>query len=224
MSRIFLSHSWRNNAEACALRDWLADHGWDDVFLDLDPRRGLVAGQRWQEALKAAADRCEAVLFLLSPAWAKSRWCQAEFLLAKSLGKHVFGVLVEAVDLSELPGEMAGEFQIARLVGPCSGATTPVERTASHDRPRLPRPVGIHHDGSRRRMVSARLSIGGTSVAPIDGVMDHALSHEDDVLARILARKAILPFGQRISSTRPALWSRRPPRQICDVARDQIRQ
>lgn len=45
MSRIFLSHSWRNNAEACALRDWLAEHGWDDVFLDLDPRRGLVAGR-----------------------------------------------------------------------------------------------------------------------------------------------------------------------------------
>jgi hypothetical protein len=24
-------------------------HGWDDVFLDLDPERGLKAGERWQD-------------------------------------------------------------------------------------------------------------------------------------------------------------------------------
>ena len=41
MSRIFLSHSSGNNAEAIALRDWLISHGWDDLFLDLDPERGL---------------------------------------------------------------------------------------------------------------------------------------------------------------------------------------
>jgi len=72
MARLFISHSSANNAAAIALRDWLAEHGWDDVFLDIDPERGLVAGQRWQEALKAAADRCEAVLFLVSPAWVRS--------------------------------------------------------------------------------------------------------------------------------------------------------
>jgi hypothetical protein len=41
MSRIFLSHSSANNAEAIAIRDWMIAHGWDDVFLDLDPERGL---------------------------------------------------------------------------------------------------------------------------------------------------------------------------------------
>jgi hypothetical protein len=39
MSRIFLSHSSRNNTEARALADWLATQGFDDVFLDLDPQR-----------------------------------------------------------------------------------------------------------------------------------------------------------------------------------------
>ena len=47
MSRIFLSHSSWNNAEALALRDWLASQGWNDVFLDIDPERGLVAADRW---------------------------------------------------------------------------------------------------------------------------------------------------------------------------------
>ena len=56
MARIFLSHSSGNNAEAIALRDWLIGHGWDDLFLDLDPERGLKAGERWQAALKQAAE------------------------------------------------------------------------------------------------------------------------------------------------------------------------
>jgi WD40 repeat protein len=48
MARIFISHSSANNAEAVALRDWLAGEGWDDVFLDLDPERGIVACERWE--------------------------------------------------------------------------------------------------------------------------------------------------------------------------------
>jgi hypothetical protein len=52
MSRIFLSHSSLNNAEAIAIRDWMNAQGWNDVFLDLDAERGLVAGDRWQAALK----------------------------------------------------------------------------------------------------------------------------------------------------------------------------
>ncbi len=95
MSRLFISHSSGNNAEAIALRDWLIGQGWDDVFLDLDPESGLKAGERWQAALKQAAERCELVIFLVSPEWAASKWCLAEFLLAKNLNKRIFGVIVE---------------------------------------------------------------------------------------------------------------------------------
>ncbi|MFS8980799.1 TIR domain-containing protein [Cupriavidus necator] len=116
MSKIFISHSSANNALALAIGHWLADNGWDEYFLDLEPAKGLAPGERWQEALKAAADRCEAVLFLISPAWRDSRWCLAEFLLAKQLGKTIFGVLVEAVPLDALPKEMAAEWQVCDLV------------------------------------------------------------------------------------------------------------
>ncbi len=44
MSRLFLSHSSANNAEAIAVRDWLASEGWNEVFLDLDPTSGIAAG------------------------------------------------------------------------------------------------------------------------------------------------------------------------------------
>src|SRR6516165_12000115 len=99
------------------MRSWLAEQGWDDVFLDIDPERGLVAGQRWQEALKSAADRCEAVLFLVSPAWLRSKWCLAEFLLAKSLHKRIFGLIIEPVPFERLPPEMTAEWQLCELVG-----------------------------------------------------------------------------------------------------------
>lgn len=60
MARIFISHSSQDDATAVVLRGWLAAEGWDDVFLDLDPERGIVCGERWERALHAAADRCEA--------------------------------------------------------------------------------------------------------------------------------------------------------------------
>jgi hypothetical protein len=72
MSSIFLSHSSADNFEAAALRDWLASEGWDDVFLDLDPERGVAAGERWERALHEAATRCEAVIFLVSAHWLAS--------------------------------------------------------------------------------------------------------------------------------------------------------
>ena len=115
MSRIFLSHSSANTAEAIAIRDWMIAHGWDDLFVDFDPDRGLKAGERWQEALKRAANRCELVVFLISSVWAASKWCLAEFLLAKSLNKRVFAVIVEPMPFSELPTEMTAEWQITDL-------------------------------------------------------------------------------------------------------------
>src|SRR5678815_2355138 len=113
MARIFLSHSSVDEREAVALNKWLKDNGWDDVFLDIDPQRGLVAGERWQEALRQAVDRCEAVVFIVSPAWAKSKWCLAEFLLAKSQQKQNFGVVLKHVPIRELPREMTSEWQLS---------------------------------------------------------------------------------------------------------------
>ncbi|MCC0016702.1 MAG: TIR domain-containing protein [Rhodobiaceae bacterium] len=118
MARIFISHSSANNAEALAVADWLGRQGWNDVFLDIDPQRGLVAGQRWQNALKSAAARCEVVVFLLSPAWANSRWCLAEFLLAKQMNKRIMGVLVDSTDIAALPVEMTAEYQLVDLKAP----------------------------------------------------------------------------------------------------------
>jgi WD40 repeat protein len=115
MSRIFLSHSSKNNDSAVALRDWLAGQGWDDVFLDLDPNRGIAAGDRWERALNQAALRCEAVLFLVSRAWLTSDWCLKEFNLAHRLNKRLFGLLIEDIAVGELPATLTGTWQLVPL-------------------------------------------------------------------------------------------------------------
>ena len=66
MAEIFLSHSSANQREAEALMHWLSNSGWADVFLDSDPNGGITVGERWQEALRRAADQCQAVVFILS--------------------------------------------------------------------------------------------------------------------------------------------------------------
>ena len=128
MSTVFISHSSFDNAKALAVAQWLEQQGWADYFLDITPKRGLSPGERWQETLKRAADRCEAVVFLISPAWRDSKWCLAEFLLAKQLGKTIFGVLVEPTSIDTLPTEMTAEWQLCDLVSGAERQTFQVFR------------------------------------------------------------------------------------------------
>jgi WD40 repeat protein len=117
MSRIFLSHSRNDNFEAIALRDWLASEGWKDVFLDLDPERGIAAGQRWERALHDAASRCEAIIFLVSANWLGSGWCTKEYALARGLNKKLFAALIDPTrTIGSLPEELTGVWQLVDLV------------------------------------------------------------------------------------------------------------
>jgi TIR domain len=118
VSRTFLSHSSANNADAVALRDWLKGEGWDDVFFDVDPDRGIATGQRWERALNEAAHRCEAVLYIVSRAWLASDWCIKELNLAHRLNKRLFGVLIEDLAGADLPVYLTSTWQLVRL---CSG-------------------------------------------------------------------------------------------------------
>ena len=108
MANIFISHSSRNSDRAIDVRNWLAANGWDDVFLDLDPERGIVAGQRWKEALQKAAHRCEVVLALVSPEWLASGWCKSEIDAARLMGKKIIVALI-GVDKSLVPLDLSDE-------------------------------------------------------------------------------------------------------------------
>jgi WD40 repeat protein len=115
---LFISHSSKDNDPAKRVRDLLRDQGWRDTFLDLDPEHGLAPGQRWQEELKKAGERCSAVIVLISPDWVASRWCLTEFLVASQLGKRIFPVLIAPTPFSELPVELTAHFQMADISRP----------------------------------------------------------------------------------------------------------
>ncbi len=65
----------------------LLKQGWKRVFLDLDSEEGLAPGQNWRKELHRAVHECEAVLLLISPEWADSRWCIVVFMLATTIGQ-----------------------------------------------------------------------------------------------------------------------------------------
>jgi len=120
LSRLFISHSSYNDDWAIALKDWLIREGWSDehdIFLDLDPERGIAAGQRWAKALEDAATRCEAVLFIVSEAWLSSKWCSDEYQLASRYDKKLFALLIDDIALDRLPGGLTAEWQVVRLKG-----------------------------------------------------------------------------------------------------------
>jgi hypothetical protein len=146
VSRIFISHSSENNAQALVLARWLAQEGWDDIFLDLDPERGLKAGERWEEALRDAADRCEAVIFLVSRAWLGSEWCRDEFRLSRHLRKRLFGVLIEDVPTSDLPMMLTREWQVVSIAPAGNAKTFSVSAPGSSG----PVEVAFSDEGLRR--------------------------------------------------------------------------
>ena len=103
MSRIFVSHSRRDNLEAVALVQWLSEVRPElatEIFIDIGAETGLRLGQKWQEALRQASDRCEAVICLLSRNWQSSDYCRLEYLLAENLGKQILVARLE--DLGDI--------------------------------------------------------------------------------------------------------------------------
>jgi hypothetical protein len=117
VANIFISHSSRNSDRAIDVQKWLEANGWSDVFLDLDPERGIVAGQRWNEALQKAAHRFEVLLALVSPDWLASSWCRSETDAARLMGKKTIVALI-GVDKSLVPLDLSDEQWIDLVSGP----------------------------------------------------------------------------------------------------------
>jgi TIR domain len=125
MSKVFLSHSSRDNRQAIAVKASLIEHEprlAEEIFLDLDARTGIRPGERWKEALKKANDRCEVVICLLSKHWLNSHECQVEFRYAENLHKTILCARLESVPDTNI----TSEWQRCDLF-PAHGPTTHVD-------------------------------------------------------------------------------------------------
>ncbi len=117
MSRLFISHSSKDNVAAKAFKQWLSANGWldEDVFLDLD---NIGAGERWKEALRKANARCEAVVLLASPEALSSPECLAEVRKAEDYGKEIIVVLLRDVAFEDQRLDAYKDRQIVNLATP----------------------------------------------------------------------------------------------------------
>jgi WD40 repeat protein len=135
MTLLFVSHSSDDNATALRVADWLAQQGFQSLFLDFDPGRGIAPGRNWERELYDRLRQADAVVFLCSAASLQSRWCFAELVLARAWGVRVFPLLVDGearypllsdlqwVDLAR-DGDAALERLVAELrvhVNPATG-------------------------------------------------------------------------------------------------------
>lgn len=106
--RIFISHSSSNNLQARAVKAWLVTRcaiPADDIFLDIDPENGIRTGERWKIALRQAANRCEAIICLLSQNWEDSKHCNVEYLYAEDLRKTIIVARIEDMEVKSITAE-----------------------------------------------------------------------------------------------------------------------
>ncbi len=99
---VFISHSSLDNRIALEIKTWLAEHGFDNVFLDFDKETGIGVGKEWARELYEEVSRCQAVIILATENWARSRWCFAEEQQALALGKVIFPVVTVPDELAKL--------------------------------------------------------------------------------------------------------------------------
>jgi hypothetical protein len=104
---IFISYSRQDAAVASEIAR-LLERGGHDPFID----RELLPGQHWKDILQKQIDRCDAFVYVVSPASLSSEWCQWEFNEARRQKKPVFPIRVQAY--TELPETVKslGDIQI----------------------------------------------------------------------------------------------------------------
>ena len=108
MAAIFISHSSLDGQQADEIKAWLAQDGYEQVFLDFDKDSGLRAGEQWERQLYEEIQRSHAVLLVLTPNWLDSKWCFAEFTQARALGKTLFPLVLTPLGDRRVAPEIQG--------------------------------------------------------------------------------------------------------------------
>ena len=121
---IFISHNSKDKAAALDVQRRLLGYGYDasQLFLDSDAETGIPSGSKWEQELYARLKDCRALIVLCSAKWQESRWCFAELVFAKAMGKEIFPLLLEECSIDQvIAGHQAvfvykeGEAAYARL-------------------------------------------------------------------------------------------------------------
>jgi len=108
----FISHRSTDKQFALDLIRRAQERGYSSqqMFLDSDRDAGIAAGADWEQEIYNRLKDCRALIVVCSPRLAESKWCFAELVVAKTLGKLVFPVVVEDCPLDAFVGERQAVF------------------------------------------------------------------------------------------------------------------
>lgn len=109
---LFISHRSTDKEAALDIRRRAIERGYADrqLFLDSDPASGIAAGANWEHVIYERLKDCRALIVVCSPRLSESKWCFAELVVAKTLGKLVFPVVVEECSVESTLGERQAVF------------------------------------------------------------------------------------------------------------------
>ncbi|MGH3867893.1 MAG: TIR domain-containing protein [Pseudonocardiaceae bacterium] len=94
MARVFVSHANDDREITDEVHRWLVAEG-HEVFLDRDPRDGMVVGEEWEQRLSERLRWADAVVCVVTSAFLASKWCPYEVGYARSQGSRLLSVLAE---------------------------------------------------------------------------------------------------------------------------------
>jgi WD40 repeat protein len=95
VARVFVSHASEDRECAGQLHRWLVAES-HEVFLDQDPRDGILVGDDWHKRLHERLRWADAVVCVVTSAAVKSPWCLAEVAIALSRGSRLLPVRAES--------------------------------------------------------------------------------------------------------------------------------
>lgn len=95
--RLFVSYARVDKPYCIEIVNTLNAH---DVWYD----ERLYAGQHWWKEILRRLDWCEGLVYLLSPDSVASEYCRKEYDLARSLGRHIFPVVIR--ENTPVPGSL----------------------------------------------------------------------------------------------------------------------
>lgn len=101
--KLFLSYSRRNSAFIDELIISIESYGFDVQF----DRADLFPGEPWEPRLRSMISESDTTVCVLSNAWMESSECIKELQIALELGRRVIPVLIDPIDPSNMPPELA---------------------------------------------------------------------------------------------------------------------
>jgi WD40 repeat protein len=93
MAAIFISYNHKDERIAGKIKDWLSELRFERTYFACDLETGNKPGEQWEQRLYQELSRCHAIVLVLTGNWLDSKWCWAEMVLARALGKKIIQVI-----------------------------------------------------------------------------------------------------------------------------------